>query len=122
VIGRTEYHIEGGGEPVWADGVDVDEGLIQEAKLILIPSASLYIPGSTAGQAARDGAERNLDRELERYADIIQDENNPIRGLEIVTSNLYAARWFVRKMKDHGIPGRVRVVQFGPFSTTGQPL
>jgi hypothetical protein len=120
--GRTEIHFEGGGEEVWGDGINYEEALLQEAKYASNPYNSPAVPGSAAGESAQGGYLRNLQDQLERYAAIVQDPNNPIRGLQMLTNNNDTAALLQEQMAAAGIPGRVDVVPFGRFSPTGLPI
>jgi hypothetical protein len=121
-VGPEETHVEATGVEVWADGINSGEALLQEAKSVGNPGASPYVPGSTASEATREGTLGNIDTEFEKYAAIIQDRNNPIQGLQIITNNSAAGAMFAEKMAEHGIPGRVDAVQWGPYGTDGKPL
>lgn len=121
-VGPQEVLVQGGGAEVWADGVNNEEGLLQEAKFASNPYNSPYVPGSGADAEVRDLVEARLDAQLQKYAAIVNDPYNPIRGLQMITNNEGTAQWLAQKMGQHGIPGYVDVVQGGSFSTTGQPL
>jgi hypothetical protein len=121
-VGPREVLVQGGGAELWADGVNSEEGLLQEAKFASNPDNSPYVPGSAAGAEVTNGIEIRLDDQLEKYAAIVNDPTNPIRGLQMITNNEGTAQWLAQKMAQHGIPGYVDVIQGGGFSTTGQPL
>ena len=122
VAGPRETRIAGGGEEIWADGINFDEALIREAKFASNPFNSPVIASSSAAPVAKAQYQARLDAQLEQYAAIIHDRNNPIRGLQMITNNIEAAALLFDRMSAAGIRGRVDVVQFGRFSELGSAV
>jgi hypothetical protein len=48
---------------------------------------------------------------LLKYREVINDENNPVEGLEIITNDLAAASYVADRLRELDIPGRVTVEQ-----------
>ena len=97
----------------------MQEGLLKEAKCASDPYNSPYVPGTAADAEVRAAVEMRLDEQLADYAEIINDPNNRIRGLHMLTNNEATATWLAEKMGQHSIPGYVEVIQGGEFSTNG---
>jgi hypothetical protein len=56
-------------------------------------------------------AEEKNDHMLLKYREVINDENNPVEGLEIITNDLAAASYVADRLRELDIPGRVTVEQ-----------
>ena len=111
--GENELRIGTGGNEIWADGLRVNASTntvtALEAKFVGDIDRSPYIPGSNAPDFLRDRVLISLNDELTRYASAINDVNNPVKELEMITNNVDAAAYFRGLMQQHSIPGRVVV-------------
>lgn len=105
----TEYNVGlPGGPAVWADGIDVETGLIQDAKFAAGKS-SPYDPPSMSDDFGRHFAVKDAHARLAKYKAVIESPLNPFRGLEIVTTDQPSADFFQGMMNSMGLPGRVRI-------------
>jgi hypothetical protein len=96
---------------VWADGLDERLRHAQDAKYLEPTStASFYRPGSLTPFMRKIAEEKN-DHMLLKYREVINDENNPVEGLEIITNDLAAASYVADRLRELDIPGRVTVEQ-----------
>lgn len=111
VAGDREYLVSGGGRQVWADGIDPASGRLVEAKYVIEPPRSPFIEGSACPEYVRDPVKRELDGQFFRYATVIADPTVPARGLEVRVSDARAAPYFEGLMREHGVPGRVTVLE-----------
>ncbi|NNJ03423.1 sugar-binding protein [Streptomyces sp. PKU-MA01144] len=107
--GATEYRAVGGGERVWADGLDRNTGELLDAKFIEKPGRSPFIPGSGIPDFIRSKITAKMDDEFSRYAAVINDPSNPLTGLRVITNHSGAVPYFQGLMQQHGIPGSVVV-------------
>lgn len=105
--GPDNFLVQGGGEQVWADGIRPSDGLLLDAKCIDNPGRSPFIPTSKCPDFIRQNAIEQVDDELRRYAAVIADPATPVRGLEVIISDLAAKPLFESLLKKYGIPGRV---------------
>ncbi|MGQ5226617.1 DUF6531 domain-containing protein [Streptomyces sp. yara] len=107
--GPIEYRATGGGERVWADGIDGNTAELLDAKHVGKPGDSPFIPGSKTPPFIRDKIIKDLDEEFRRYGAVVNDPNNPAVGLRVVTNHPDAVPFFQGLMQQHGVPGRVVV-------------
>jgi hypothetical protein len=108
VVGETEYNVAPAGKPdTWADGINRERGLMQDAKYRQGDS-SFYDPDSLP-PFLRDRAIQDMDQRLVKYRDAIQDSSNPLRGLEIVTNDQRAANFVRQRMDELDVPGVVTI-------------
>ncbi|MFF6784174.1 polymorphic toxin-type HINT domain-containing protein [Streptomyces sp. NPDC012510] len=107
--GATEYRAVGGGQRVWADGMDRNTGELLDAKFIDNPGRSPFIPGSGIPDFIRNKIGAKIDDEFSRYASVINDPSNPLTGLRVITNHQGAVPYFQGLMQQHGIPGSVVV-------------
>ncbi|MFF5160042.1 DUF6531 domain-containing protein [Streptomyces sp. NPDC000348] len=107
--GPTEYRATGGGEVVWADGIDSNTAELLDAKHVGKPKASPFIPTSGMPPFIRDKIVADLDDEFRRYGAVINDPNTPVTGLRVITNHSDAVPFFQGLMQQHGVPGRVVV-------------
>ncbi len=108
-VGDVEYHVQGGGESVWADGIDDATNFVQDAKYVGNAQRSPFIEGSDCPPFVREQILDNLDDEFYRYSQVINDPSNPIEGLEVITNNENAVTVFEDLMNTHNIPGNVTI-------------
>jgi hypothetical protein len=92
----------------WADGLNNELGLAQDAKHVGADASSWYRP-DTLPPALQRVAQRTVDEMIAKYAPVIADPANPVRGLEIFTNNPQAAAYFDSRMKALGVPGTVQI-------------
>nr|WP_235497981.1 RHS repeat-associated core domain-containing protein [Frankia sp. R43] len=107
--GATEYRAVGGGERVWADGLDQNTGELLDAKFIGNPGRSPFIPGSGIPDFIRSQIATKTDDEFRRYSAVINDSSNPLTGLRVITNAPGAVPYFQGLMRKYNIPGSVVV-------------
>lgn len=101
--------MRGGGEEIWADGLNEDAGLLRDAKSVADPKESPYVAGSDIDPAFRSKVEGSQDGEFSRYKAVIEDPASPVIGLEIVTNEPLAVPFFEGLLNKFAVPGRVIV-------------
>lgn len=107
ILGPNEIVAKGGGTQVEADGINIQEGYLQDAKFVKNPASSLYLENSGLPQPYLSMALDKIDKLFFRYGEVIRDPSIPVRGLEIITNDRRAFPFFKRLMEKHGIPGRI---------------
>ena len=110
--GPWNYQISGGGEKVWADGLDAPLAAALESKFIVQPGRSPFIPGSMAPPFIRQKIVGEVTDEFRRYAAVIQDAKTPLRQLIVYVSDPAAVPFFRDLMSRFSIPGTVIVRPF----------
>ncbi|WP_428836774.1 restriction endonuclease fold toxin-2 domain-containing protein [Streptomyces labedae] len=106
-VGSTEYHATGGGTQVWADGLDINTSELLDAKYVGKPGRSPYVPGGKVPDAVQAQVDEKMSDEFARYAAVINDPRNPLKGLRVITNEPGAVPYFRGLMQQHGIPGSV---------------
>ncbi|TFE50975.1 hypothetical protein E3E14_13540 [Streptomyces sp. ICN441] len=101
--GATEYRAVGGGERVWADGLDRNTGELLDVKFIEKPGRSPSIPGSGIPDFIRSKITAKMDDEFSRYAAVINDPFKALTGLRVITNHSGAVPYFQGLMQQHGI-------------------
>jgi hypothetical protein len=101
---------DGSAREIWADGIRAEDGFLLDAKHVGNPGSSPYIDGSRAPDFVRDSARSQFEHEVRRYSSLIWDSDAPFRGLEIITNDANAARYFEEVLVRYNVPGRVVVV------------
>lgn len=112
--GHTEFRVSPDAnlpKAAWADGLNDQLALAQDAKYIKVDSRSTWFIPDTLPPAMAGLAERKMDERLIKYRDAIESPDNPIRGLEIIVNRLEAAQFMAERMNALGIPGIVRIRQ-----------
>ncbi|MFT5584778.1 MAG: RHS repeat-associated protein [Cognaticolwellia sp.] len=107
--GPDNYLISGGGERTWADGLDATQQAALEAKRLVNPGRSPFIPGSAAPPFIRTKITGQVADEIRRYGSVIVDDSNPIRQLIVRVSDSRAVPFFEDLMTKLRVPGRVEV-------------
>lgn len=107
VCGPVEYLAKGGGEKIWADGVDIEDTALVDAKHVRNPERSPYIEDSDFPDFLRDDRLADIDDELRRYAAVIEDPLTPPRMLRIFTNHPRSVDFFEARLAMHGIVGDV---------------
>lgn len=110
--GETEYRLTPPDElprAVWSDGLNREYGLAQDAKCVTATGSSFYRPSTLNSEFMRRIAEEKIDHMLLKYRAVIRSDDNPVRGLEIVTNDREAGRHFEARMRALDVPGWVRV-------------
>lgn len=113
--GDTEYRITPDADlprSAWADGLNNELGLAQDAKYVKSDSRSWFVPESMP-PAMQGLAEEVMDKRLIKYRDVINDNTNPVRGLEIIVNSVAAAQAVAARMNALQVPGIVRVRPLG---------
>ena len=107
--GPYNYLLRGGGEEIWADGIRVSRGHALEAKFVERAARSPFVNGSTTPPFIRGAIRNEVEDEFRRYAAVILDRNNPLRGLEVITNDPAAVPYFEALLRRFGLNGRVVV-------------
>jgi hypothetical protein len=105
--GECEYLCTGGGQSVWADGIEATDLL--DAKFVGNPARSPFIPGSAIPDKIRAMIHAQTESEFSRYAAVINDSGNPFTGLRVITNHQGAVPYFQGLMSKFGINGTVVV-------------
>jgi hypothetical protein len=111
--GPTEFHISGGGESVWADGINTETAHVVEVKYVGDAARSPFVPGSAIPDYIREQILTGQEGEFARYAAVIADESQPLRALEVITNSPAAAAYFKSLMVRFHIPGEVTIAGAG---------
>lgn len=113
--GNIEYRLtrdEQLPQAAWADGINADFGAAQDAKHVGDGGTSFYRPDSLP-PFLRERAIADMDDRLQKYKRVVDDEDNPIQGLEIITNDPEAAAFILERMTHLNIPGWVRTENEG---------
>ena len=86
---------------------------ILEAKHVKNPDRSPYIDGSKMPDIVRERVHKELDNQLDRIKQFIEDPGNPLSEVEIITNNKEAEKFFLRKLEEFGLKGTVVVREGG---------
>lgn len=105
--GPDNIQVRGGGEEIWADGVRSSDGRLLEAKYVEHPGRSPFIPESNVPPFIRDKIVREVEDEFRRYAAVVHDINTPAQGLEVITNDARAVKFFEDLLQKYNIHGRV---------------
>jgi hypothetical protein len=111
--GTTEYRLSSDTDlprATWADGLNSDLGLAQDAKYVHGDGPSWYRPDSLP-EALRGVAQRRTDEQLTKYREAIADPANPVRGLELITNDPPTAEQLAGRMAVLQVPGIVRTAK-----------
>lgn len=108
VAGMLEVEVTGGGEKIFADGID--GSTLLDAKYASGDS-SPYIPGSKAPDFIREQVANDLDDEMRRYAAVIGDPASGFTGLQDITNDSRAVPYLQSFMDKYGVPGSISVVK-----------
>ena len=103
--GDTEFLIEGNGEKVWADGIDEATNHAQDAKYVGDVHKSPYVENSSAPEFLQI----KIEDELERYSKVINADDNPLEGLEIITNTEESAKYFQKLLDKFGVNGKITI-------------
>jgi RHS repeat-associated protein len=104
--GNTEFHIAGGGEEIWADGIDGNE--LIDTKFV-DSAQSPYVPDSGVPDFVQAKIDAQQASEMSRYAAVINDGSTPFTSLRVVTNSNAAVPYFENLMSESGVPGEVVV-------------
>jgi hypothetical protein len=110
--GDTEYRISGDGSQVWADGIqgiDTTTGEAIDAKYVGNPERSPFVPGSGCPDFIRTKIDESQRDEFQRYANVVNSDDNPLTGLQVITNTEGSADYFRGLMQEYNIPGSVSV-------------
>jgi len=107
--GPLNIQVVGGGERIWVDGIRYNDGYLLDAKYVEKPERSPFIDGSNCPDFIRESVKEEVDEEFRRYGAVINDESNPVQGLEVITNEEQAAPYFADLMDQHNVPGHVVV-------------
>ncbi|MER7556885.1 restriction endonuclease fold toxin-2 domain-containing protein [Nocardioides sp. NPDC126508] len=113
--GNVEYRLTSDQQlpqAAWADGINVDFGAAQDAKHVGDGGTSFYRPDSLP-PFLRERAIADMDDRLQKYKRVVDDEDNPVQGLEIITNDPEAAAFILERMTHLNVPGWVRTENEG---------
>lgn len=103
------YPVRGGGEQLRADGIREDDWYLQETKHGGSPENSPFRDDSRTPSPVRDKIRQQAEDEVYKYGRVIKDAGSPYQGLEYVTSDEGAKRFYEDLFLKHDVPGHVRV-------------
>ncbi|MCW3103872.1 MAG: hypothetical protein JWO09_2312 [Bacteroidetes bacterium] len=109
--GPTEYQATNGSTSIWADGINEKIQAFEDAKYIKDPAKSPYVEGSNVPDFVREGATADIAGEMQRYSQLIADENVPIKKLIIYVNLPEGVPYFQNMLIQYGIPGEVIVAK-----------
>lgn len=97
--GPEEYLLRSGDRTIWADSVHLDpDGVAAiDAKFIKSPGSSIY-EGSAPPKVV-DAVMKQFDGEMTRYAEVINDDQNPVARLRLYTSTPEAAAFLTERAR-----------------------
>lgn len=107
--GPDNFRLSGGGEQVWTDGLDAASGAALEAKLVVKPDKSPFIPETNIPDFIRDKIVGEVTDEFRRYGAVIADNTNPVRQLTVFVNDQRAVPFFQELMSRFKIPGQILV-------------
>jgi hypothetical protein len=107
--GPVNTEVRGGNEKIWADGIDIPDGQLQDAKYIADPAKSPYVDGSKVPDFIRESIRDDFEDEVRRYGAVINDPNTPVTGLQIITNEPQAVPYFQSALQKYSVPGSVVV-------------
>jgi hypothetical protein len=107
--GPFNYKMGEGDDAINADGFRSQDGSALEAKHVGSHDRSPYVPDSNAPDFMKAKARADFEDELDRYGKVIGDGGNPVRGLEVITNDPRAARYFEDILDKYDIPSQVVV-------------
>jgi len=108
--GTTEYEVTSGSTSIWADGIDVENCRLIDAKRIRgNPQESFRVEDSDAQQRLITAGIFDMitgrdRREIERYGIVIRASELPFRGLLIVTSHDDAHSYWQGFVDTYNVP------------------
>ena len=106
--GPQERQASGGGEQFWTDGIDGSQ--IIEAKCVVNPPRSPFIPGSDCPDNIRKLILDPVEDEFRRMGLIVADCENPLSGVKVVTNHADAVPYFRGLLQKYKVPGSVEVL------------
>ena len=109
VAGTTEYHIWGGGEAVWADGLVPAADTAVDAKYVGDVGSSPFVPGSSLPAPVRAKIHAKELWQFQRYGLVLNDTCVPPKALNVITNRAEAVPYFQQLLVASGTPGSVRV-------------
>jgi hypothetical protein len=86
--------IVGGGEAVWADGIDATATTAIVVKWVGSPGRSPFVASSAIPDEIRNIIRDGQVDELARYRAVIADSGNPLEELRLVTNSAEAGAYF----------------------------
>ena len=107
--GPHNYTMHGGGDSIDADGFRSSDAIALDAKHVGSPDSSPYVPDSKVPDFLKAKIRGDTAHEIERYAKVVQDPSNPVRGLEIITNDPRAVPYFEDILSEYDLPSRVVV-------------
>jgi hypothetical protein len=107
--GPEEVLVSGGGQRVWADGVNPGKAMLREVKYIESPDKSPYVPSSNCNAEIRALIKEQTLDQFQRYAAVLRDEATPAVALEVITNEVRAVPFFEALMREAGVLGEVVV-------------
>ncbi|MCP2728331.1 restriction endonuclease fold toxin-2 domain-containing protein [Limnofasciculus baicalensis] len=108
--GVEEVRVRGGGEEIWADGINLQTGELLEAKFIEHPANSPYVNPSSAPPFIRNKIVSEVKEEFRRYAAVINDPETPVIELQVIVNIEEAVPFFESLLSQFNLPGSVIVM------------
>ncbi len=105
--GTEEILVQGGGQKIWADGIQLEKSFLLECKFITKLNKSPFVSGSQIPDFIRDDIIADVKDEFFRYAAVINDPHTPVIGLEVIINEPKALPFF--QDNQYQIPGHVVV-------------
>ena len=103
------YPVRGGGEQLRADGIREDNWYLQETKHRGAFENSPFRDDSRTPSPVRNKIRQQAEDEIYKYSRVIKDPDSPYQGLEYITNDEGAKRFYEDLFLKHEVPGRVRV-------------
>lgn len=121
ICGGIEYELHGSKkdgtvQKIWADGIKPEppskpEKVI-EVKYIGNSKKSPYVPGSLCDEKKRQEVMIAMRSEFERYATVLNDSRNGLKGFEVVTNEPKSKPMWEALMNEFGIKGTVVITEY----------
>lgn len=109
VAGPLERQISGGGEVLWADGIDYEN--VIEARFLTSMERSPFLSGSCISDFVREQITRKTSAEFARLAVILRDIANPLTRARVIVSDARLRPFFKAQLKSNRIKGNVLLVR-----------
>ena len=105
--GKNQFRATGGGEKAWADGIDIVNCSLQDAKFVGNPERSPYIIGSEFPHGKVNRAYEQEDELFRRYSKIIGDQSTPANRLDVITNNISSVSYWNQFIIKYNIHARI---------------
>jgi hypothetical protein len=106
----SPYNVAGDGmPPVWVADVNVDTANLVHVGYVPDPATSPLVEGSSAPAVVRQAAVVDLLAVFGRYREVIENPDNPIRGVHIITNRPEVIPAVSFLHNEAGCPGAIEV-------------